>query len=40
MGDFLKLPRAELVKLADLQRKEELKKKIGDLPALLKKFEI
>ena len=35
MADFLKLPRAELVKLADLQRKEELKKKIGDLPAPL-----
>jgi transcriptional regulator with XRE-family HTH domain len=35
MADFLKLPRAELVKLADLQRKEKLKKKIGDLPAPL-----
>lgn len=35
MADFLKLPRAELVKLADLQRKEELKRKIGDLPAPL-----
>ena len=35
MADFLKLPRAELVKLADLQRKEELKKKIGDPPAPL-----
>ena len=35
MADFLKLPRAELVKLADLQRKEELKKKIGDAPAPL-----
>jgi len=33
MADFLKLPRAELVKLADLQRKEELKKKIADPPA-------
>jgi transcriptional regulator with XRE-family HTH domain len=37
MADFLKLPRAELVKLADLQRKEELKKKIGDPPAPLYK---
>jgi transcriptional regulator with XRE-family HTH domain len=35
MADFLKLPRAELVKLANLQRKEELKKKIGDPPAPL-----
>jgi len=35
MADFLKLPRAELVKLADLQRKEELKKKLGDPPAPL-----
>ena len=35
MADFLKLPRAELVKLADLQRKEELKKRIGDPPAPL-----
>ena len=35
MADFLKLPRAELVKLADLQRKEDLKKKIGDPPAPL-----
>jgi transcriptional regulator with XRE-family HTH domain len=35
MADFLKLPRAELVKLADLQRKEELKRKIGDPPAPL-----
>jgi transcriptional regulator with XRE-family HTH domain len=33
MADFLKLPRAELVKLADSQRKEELKKKIADPPA-------
>lgn len=35
MADFLKLPRNELAKLADLQRKEELKKKIGDPPAPL-----
>jgi len=35
MADFLKLPRAELVRLADLKRKEELKKKIGDPPAPL-----
>ena len=27
---FLKLPRGELSKLADLQRKEELKRKLGD----------
>ena len=35
MADFLKLPRAELVKLAHLQRNEELKKKIGEPPAPL-----
>jgi len=35
MADFLKLPRAELAKLADLQRKEELKKKFADPPAPL-----
>jgi len=35
MGDFLKLPSGELAKLADLQRKEELKKKIADQPAPL-----
>ena len=35
MADFLKLPRAELVKLACLQRKEELKRKIGEPPAPL-----
>jgi len=35
MADFLKLPRAELVKLAYLQRKEELKRKIGEPPAPL-----
>src|SRR5208337_1219455 len=35
MGDFLKLPSGELAKLADLQRREELKKKLGDPPAPL-----
>ncbi len=35
MADFLKLPRAELVKLADLQRQEELKKKLADPPTPL-----
>jgi len=35
VADFLKLPRTELVKLADLQRREELKKRIGDPPAPL-----
>jgi len=30
MENFLKLPRGELSKLADLQRKEELKRKLGD----------
>lgn len=35
MGEFLKLPSGELAKLADLQRKEELKKKIADPPAPL-----
>jgi len=35
MGDFLKLPSGELAKLADLQRKEELKKRIADQPAPL-----
>jgi transcriptional regulator with XRE-family HTH domain len=34
-GTFLKLPPGELEKLADLQRKEELKKKIEDQPAPL-----
>jgi transcriptional regulator with XRE-family HTH domain len=29
MGDFLKLPSGELAKLADLQRREELKKTFG-----------
>lgn len=35
MGDFLKFPSGELAKLADLQRREELKKKLGDPPAPL-----
>jgi transcriptional regulator with XRE-family HTH domain len=35
MGDFLQLPSGELAKLADLQRKEALKKKIADPPAPL-----
>jgi len=35
MADFLKLPQAELVKLADLQRKEELKKRIVNPPVPL-----
>jgi transcriptional regulator with XRE-family HTH domain len=35
MGDFLQLPSGELAKLADLQRKEELKKRIADPPAPL-----
>src|SRR3970282_569900 len=30
MERFLKLPRGELAKLADLQRKEELKRRLGD----------
>ena len=32
MGKFLKLPGAELSKLADHQRKEELKRTLGDAP--------
>ena len=32
MGEFLKLPSGELAKLADLQRKEALKKKLADPP--------
>src|SRR3990170_4321462 len=32
---FLKLPSGELAKLADLQRKEELKRGLGDEPAPL-----
>jgi transcriptional regulator with XRE-family HTH domain len=35
MGRFLELPNGELAKLADHQRKEELKKKLGDPPAPL-----
>jgi transcriptional regulator with XRE-family HTH domain len=35
MGDFLKLPSGELAKLADLERREKLKKKLGDPPAPL-----
>ena len=35
MADFLKLPRAEFAKLADLQRKEEMRKKLADPPAPL-----
>jgi hypothetical protein len=35
MADFLNLPRAELAKLADLQRREELKKKLADPPTPL-----
>jgi transcriptional regulator with XRE-family HTH domain len=32
MGRFLKLPNGELAKLADLQRQEELKRKLADPP--------
>ncbi len=35
MGRLLKLSNGELTKLADLQRKEELKRKLGDPPAPL-----
>jgi transcriptional regulator with XRE-family HTH domain len=35
MAQFLKLPNGELAKLADFQRKEELKRKLGDPPAPL-----
>jgi transcriptional regulator with XRE-family HTH domain len=35
MGRFLKLPNGELAKLADLQRQEELKRKLADPPAPL-----
>src|SRR5437899_628939 len=35
MGKLLKLPKGELAKLADLQRGEELKRKLGDPPAPL-----
>ena len=35
MGSFLKLPSGELAKLADLQRRETVKRKIADPPAPL-----
>ncbi len=35
MGKFLKLPNGELAKLADLQRQEELKRKLADPPTPL-----
>ncbi|HUL50347.1 MAG TPA: helix-turn-helix domain-containing protein, partial [Gemmatimonadales bacterium] len=35
MDRFLKLPAGELARLADLQRKEELKRELGDEPAPL-----
>src|SRR5947208_2858084 len=35
MDKFLKLPSGELARLADLQRKEELKRELGDNPAPL-----
>jgi hypothetical protein len=35
MGGFLKLPGGELSRLAELQRREELKKKVADPPAPL-----
>jgi transcriptional regulator with XRE-family HTH domain len=35
MGKFLKLPNGELARLADLERKEELKRKLTDPPAPL-----
>jgi transcriptional regulator with XRE-family HTH domain len=35
MDKFLKLPSGELARLADLQRKEELKRELGDEPAPL-----
>ena len=35
MAKILKLPKGELAKLADLQRKEGLKRKLGDPPAPL-----
>ena len=35
IGEFLRLPAGELAKLADLQRQEELKKRIADPPAPL-----
>ncbi len=39
MGNFLKLPGGELSKLADLQRRQDLKKKVADPPSpLFKEF--
>jgi transcriptional regulator with XRE-family HTH domain len=35
MDTFLKLPRGELARLADVQRKEELKRELGEEPAPL-----
>jgi transcriptional regulator with XRE-family HTH domain len=35
IGDFLRLPKGELAKLADLQRREEMKKKIAEPPGPL-----
>jgi len=35
MGEFLKLPNGELAKLADLQRREELRRKLADPPTAL-----
>jgi hypothetical protein len=35
MGSFLRLPRGELARLAELQRKEELKTRVADPPAPL-----
>jgi hypothetical protein len=35
MEKFLKLPSGELARLADLQRKEELKRRLGDVPTPL-----
>src|SRR3990172_2101930 len=35
MGEALKLPKGELAKIAEIQRKEELKKKLVDPPAPL-----
>ncbi len=35
MGEFLKLPSGELAKLADLQRQEDLKRKLADPPVAL-----
>jgi transcriptional regulator with XRE-family HTH domain len=35
IGEFLKLPAGELSRLADVQRREELKKRVAELPAPL-----